>query len=84
MHFEISTDAYANPTAKGAFCDRVDMVILSALEIDLDFNVNVITGSDGVMRGASGGHSDTAAGANLPIVVAPLIRVAHSRPWSAR
>jgi citrate lyase subunit alpha/citrate CoA-transferase len=74
MHFEISTDVYANPTAKGAFCDRVDMVILSALEIDLDFNVNVITGSDGVMRGASGGHSDTAAGANLPIVVAPLIR----------
>ena len=45
MHFEISTDAYANPTAKGAFCDRVDMVILSALEIDLGFNVNVITGS---------------------------------------
>ena len=50
------------------------MVILSALEIDLDFNVNVLTGSDGVMRGASGGHSDTAAGANLSIVVAPLIR----------
>ena len=38
------------------------MVILSALEIDLDFNVNVITGSDGVMRGASGGHCDVAAG----------------------
>ena len=26
------------------------------------------------MRGASGGHSDVAAGLNLPIVVAPLIR----------
>ena len=50
------------------------MVILSALEIDLDFNVNVLTGSDGVMRGASGGHCDTAAGAKLSIVVAPLIR----------
>jgi citrate lyase subunit alpha/citrate CoA-transferase len=36
--------------------------------------VNVITGSDGVIRGASGGHSDTAAGAALTIVVAPLVR----------
>ncbi|MDC7785065.1 citrate lyase subunit alpha [Rhodoplanes sp. TEM] len=73
-HWEISTNTYANLTSKGACSDRVDMVILSALEIDLDFNVNVITGSDGVMRGASGGHSDVAAGANLPIVVGPLIR----------
>lgn len=73
-HWEISTNHYANLTSKGAAVDRVDMVILSALEIDLDFNVNVITGSDGVMRGASGGHSDTAAGSNLSIVVGPLIR----------
>lgn len=73
-HVEVSTNEYANPSSKGTFCDRVDLVILSALEIDLDFNVNVITGSDGVMRGASGGHSDVAAAANLAIVVAPLIR----------
>jgi citrate lyase subunit alpha/citrate CoA-transferase len=73
-HLEISTNVYANLTSKGASVDRVDMVILSALEIDLDFNVNVITGSDGVIRGASGGHSDTAAGAALSIVVGPLIR----------
>ncbi|MBK1712846.1 citrate lyase subunit alpha [Rubrivivax gelatinosus] len=73
-HIEVSTNEYANPSSKGTFCDRVDLVILSALEIDLDFNVNVITGSDGVMRGASGGHSDVAAAANLAIVVAPLIR----------
>lgn len=73
-HIEISTNYYANLTSKGASVDQVDMVILSALEVDLDFNVNVITGSDGVMRGASGGHSDTAAGSNLSIVVGPLIR----------
>ena len=73
-HYEISTNAYANPGSKGTYCDQMDMVILSALEIDLDFNVNVITGSDGVMRGASGGHSDVAAAANLAIVVGPLIR----------
>lgn len=73
-HFEISANAYANPSSKAAYCDRLDVVILSALEIDTRFNVNVLTGSDGVMRGASGGHCDVAAGANLAIVVAPLIR----------
>ncbi|MDF7671412.1 citrate lyase subunit alpha [Orbaceae bacterium ESL0721] len=73
-HIEISTNTYANPASKGASCDELDVVILSALEIDLNFNVNVLTGSDGVMRGASGGHCDTAAAANLTIIVAPLIR----------
>jgi len=73
-HYEVSTNEYANPGSKGTYCDRVDVVILSALEIDTGFNVNVLTGSDGVMRGASGGHCDVAAAANLPIVVAPLIR----------
>ncbi|HDW3275152.1 TPA: citrate lyase subunit alpha [Enterobacter asburiae] len=73
-HVEISTNVYANPAAKAACCDRVDVVILSALEVDTQFNVNVLTGSDGVMRGASGGHCDVAAAANLTIVVAPLIR----------
>ncbi len=73
-HVEISTNVYANPAAKAASCDQLDVVILSALEIDTGFNVNVITGSDGVMRGASGGHCDVAAAANLTIVVAPLLR----------
>ncbi|MCA6941459.1 citrate lyase subunit alpha [Pectobacterium polaris] len=73
-HVEISTNVYANPSSKAACCDQLDMVILSALEIDTEFNVNVITGSDGVMRGASGGHCDVATAANLTIVVAPLIR----------
>jgi citrate lyase subunit alpha/citrate CoA-transferase len=73
-HLEISANEYANPSSKGAVVDRLDVVILSALEIDLQFNVNVITGSDGVIRGASGGHCDTAAAANLTIVVAPLVR----------
>lgn len=73
-HIEVSTNVYANPASKGASVDELDIVILSALEIDLDYNVNVLTGSDGVMRGASGGHCDTAAGANLTIIVAPLIR----------
>jgi len=73
-HLEISANEYANPTSKGAYVDRVNVVIESALEIDFDFNVNVITGSDGVIRGASGGHSDVAAAADLTIIVAPLVR----------
>ena len=34
----------------------------------------MLTGSDGVLRGAPGGHPDTAAGAKCCIVVTPLIR----------
>ncbi|WP_425275122.1 citrate lyase subunit alpha [Vibrio hangzhouensis] len=73
-HIEISANQYANPASKGAAVEKLDVVILSALEIDTEFNVNVISGSDGVIRGASGGHSDTAASANLTIIVAPLVR----------
>jgi citrate lyase subunit alpha/citrate CoA-transferase len=48
--------------------------VLGALEVDEQFNVNVITGSEGFVRGASGGHSDTAAGAALTVVVCPSFR----------
>ena len=73
-HYEISSSLYANPHNKGCIVNKLDIVILSALEVDTDFNVNVITGSDGVIRGASGGHCDTAAGAKLAMIVCPLIR----------
>ena len=73
-HYEISTSQYANPMNKGAFVNRLDFVILGALEIDVDYNVNVITGSNGVIRGAPGGHVDTAAGSRCSIMVAPLVR----------
>ncbi|MGX6591452.1 citrate lyase subunit alpha [Cetobacterium ceti] len=74
MHQEISADFYANPFNCSPAVDKLDFVVLSALEIDKDFNVNVISGSDGVIRAASGGHSDTAAAAKMSIIVAPLIR----------
>ena len=73
-HYEISASFYANPHNKGCVVNLLDFVILSALEVDTNFNVNVITGSDGVLRGASGGHSDTAAGAKLSMIVCPLVR----------
>ena len=73
-HIEISANQYANWGSKGASVDRLDVVVLSALEIDTQFNVNVLTGSDGVLRGASGGHCDTAIASALSIIVAPLVR----------
>ncbi|QZY53618.1 citrate lyase subunit alpha [Crassaminicella profunda] len=73
-HHEIDASFYANPHNKGCIANQLDVVILSALEIDTNFHVNVITGSDGIIRGASGGHSDTAAASKLSIIVAPLIR----------
>ncbi len=73
-HIEVSADFYANPFNKSAAVNKLDFVVLSALEIDTDFNVNVISGSDGVIRAASGGHSDTAANAEISILVAPLTR----------
>jgi len=73
-HLEMSASYYANPHNSGAIVNNLDAVILSATEVDVDFNVNVITDSNGVIMGASGGHCDTAAGAKLTIVVAPLLR----------
>lgn len=68
-HQRMSSGMYGNPHTKGAVVNHLDVTILGATEIDTDFNVNVTTGSNGVLMGGSGGHSDTAAGAKLAIVV---------------
>jgi len=73
-HQEISAMHYASPAAKSAVVDSLDVVILGATEIDTDFNVNVHTDSNGYIMGGSGGHSDTAAGAKLSMIIAPLFR----------
>ncbi len=73
-HMEVSGAHYASPTAKSSAVDSLDVVILGATEIDTDFNVNVHTDSNGYIMGGSGGHSDTAAGAKMSIIVAPLSR----------
>ena len=70
-HIEMDAEMYADPQAKGNVANRLDVMILSATEVDTNFNVNVLTASDGVIMGALGGHPDTAAGANLAVVVAP-------------
>lgn len=73
-HVETDLSQYANAANKGALVNKLDFVVLAALEIDTKFNVNVITGSDGVLRGAPGGHPDASAGSKCTIIVTPLTR----------
>ncbi len=74
MHKEVAANEYASMDEPGAATHFLDIVILSALEVDVNFNVNVLVGSDGIIRGAIGGHQDTAADAALSIIVCPLLR----------
>ena len=74
FHQQISASYYASPYNEGTAVNQLDVVVLSALEVDCEFNANVLTGSDGMIRGAIGGHQDTAFGASVAIVVVPLTR----------
>jgi citrate lyase subunit alpha/citrate CoA-transferase len=73
-HQEISAMQYASPGERGAVVNNLDVVILGATEIDTEFNINVHTDSNGYIMGGSGGHSDTAAGAKLAMIIAPMFR----------
>ncbi len=74
MHKEVTSVEYAAADDLGSAVHYLDIVILSALEVDVNFNVNVLVGSDGIIRGAIGGHPDTAADSALSIIVCPLLR----------
>lgn len=74
FHKEVSANEYAAADEPGSAVHYLDIVILSALEADINFNVNVLVGSDGIIRGAIGGHPDTAADSALSIIVCPLLR----------
>ncbi len=74
MHRQVSANEYASLDEPGSATHYLDIVILSALEVDVNFNVNVLVGSDGIIRGAIGGHPDTAADSSLSIIVCPLLR----------
>lgn len=74
MHKEVAAYEYASAAEQGSATHFLDIVILSALEVDVNFNVNVLVGSDGIIRGAIGGHPDTAADSALSIIVCPMLR----------
>ena len=71
---EISAAAYASPFNANPYVNMLDVTVLSATEMDLDFNVNVLTDSYGKLLGAPGGHPDAAAGSKLTIITMPLLR----------
>jgi citrate lyase subunit alpha/citrate CoA-transferase len=73
-HQEYDCTFYANPWNKGPMVNKLDYVVLGATEVDVNFNVNVITDSNGIIMGALGGHPDASAGAKCTIICAPLMR----------
>ncbi|MCD6412011.1 MAG: citrate lyase subunit alpha, partial [Thermoplasmata archaeon] len=54
--------------------DKLDAAFLGGTEIDLDFNVNVNTHSDGRLLHGIGGHQDVAAGAGITMILMPTMR----------
>lgn len=77
-HVGLTANEYAAPGGQAAV-DRLSCVILGAAEVDAAFNVNVTTGSDGVLRGGSGGHTDTAQGAALTVIATRLTAAGHAK-----
>ncbi len=73
-HQEYDIDHYANPWNKGAMVNYLDYSVLGATEVDVQFNVNVITDSKGQIMGALGGHPDVSAGSKCTVIVTPLLR----------
>jgi citrate lyase subunit alpha/citrate CoA-transferase len=73
-HIAISASEYGNPYEPKEIVNDLDLVILGAAEVDLDFNVNVTTDSFGKIIGGSGGHADTAHGAKLTIITSTLAK----------
>ncbi len=73
-HIETPMTMYANIHSKGCLVNRLDIGFLGATEVDLDFNVNVNTHSDGLLLHGIGGHTDVAAGTSLCMIVIPSYR----------
>jgi len=70
-HHEITTSYYASVANKEAAVNMLDLAVLSALEVDLDFNVNTVCAGGRIVGGIGGGQ-DVAAGADLTIIFLPL------------
>jgi citrate lyase subunit alpha/citrate CoA-transferase len=71
----IETDPFTsyNYHTKGNFAQIVKAAVLGATEVDLDFNVNVNTHSDGWLLHGIGGFTD-ATDAEITMITAPLVR----------
>ena len=73
-HAMIDPGFYANYDSRGCATYKLDAAFLGATEVDLDFNVNVNTHSDGMLLHGIGGHQDVAAGAAMTMITIPTLR----------
>ena len=73
-HQEVSLYHYAGPNAPSCIVNSLDTIFAGATEVDVDFNVNVHTDSNGIIMGGSGGHSDICAGAKMAVIITPMFR----------
>ncbi len=77
-HQDIST-MLANSYGMACVSNMVDVVTLGALEVDLDFNINITTRSNtGYTQHGIGGHQPVAAGAKMSMAVTPLMSAGGS------
>jgi len=72
-HLETDPFTSYNYHMKGNFATMVKASILGATEVDLNFNVNVNTHSDGWLLHGIGGFTD-ACDAEVTMITAPLVR----------
>ena len=72
-HIETNPFVSYDYHTKGCFAQILKVSVLGATEIDLDFNVNVNTHSDGWLLHGIGGFTD-AADAEVTMITAPLVR----------
>ena len=73
-HLLMDPGHYANYDSRGCATYMLDAAFLGATEVDLDFNVNVNTHSDGQLLHGIGGHQEVAAGAKLTLITVPSLR----------
>ncbi len=73
-HVEVSHIMFGDPHSCGCVVNRQHACFLGATEVDLEFNVNVNTHSDGLLLHGIGGHQDAAAGSDVTIITIPLLR----------
>ncbi len=72
-HVQTSPFTSYNYHGKGNFASMVDVVILGATEVDVNFNANVVTHSDGVLLHGIGGWQNCIA-SKCTILPIPLFR----------
>jgi citrate lyase subunit alpha / citrate CoA-transferase len=72
-HVNTSPFTSYNYHGKGNFASMLDVVILGATEVDLNFNANVVTHSDGYLLHGIGGWQNCLFGKNV-ILPLPLFR----------